>query len=157
MHLLLLLLFLVALSTAQTLSIPSRSGNIQSLGSRIRITGSKDYGNQEFDRGVACPSDPDDTGSNNAVFILENGASLSNVIIGARQIEGVHCLGACTLRNVWFRDICEGELRSRSCLRLVQSFADDDDLLRCDLRSRKRQRPDRRRRRHERPGQNRTA
>jgi hypothetical protein len=34
---------------------------------------------------------------------------LSNVIIGARQLEGVHCEGACTLKNVWFRDVCEGK------------------------------------------------
>lgn len=42
------------------------------------------------------------------MFILEDGASLSNVIIGADALEGVHCEGACTLKNVWFRDVCEG-------------------------------------------------
>ncbi|KAK7728620.1 hypothetical protein SLS57_002509 [Botryosphaeria dothidea] len=70
------------------------------------ISGSKDFGNQEFDRGRACDSD-DDTGSASAVFILKNGASISNVIIGADALEGVHCEGACTLTNVWFRDVCE--------------------------------------------------
>lgn len=56
-------------------------------------------GNKEYDRGQACDTDAD-TGSSNAVFILEDGASLSNVIIGANQLEGVHCKGACTLKNV---------------------------------------------------------
>jgi hypothetical protein len=35
----------------------------------------------------------DETGEKDAMFILENGATLSNVIIGASQAEGVHCKG----------------------------------------------------------------
>lgn len=34
-----------------------------------------------------------ETGEKDAMFILENGATLSNVIIGASQAEGVHCKG----------------------------------------------------------------
>lgn len=113
-------LALATLSAAQTLVIPARNGNIQTLSAPITITGSKDYANQEFDRGVTCPSDPDDTGSKNAVFILNNGATLSNVIIGVKVIEGVHCLGSCTLKNVWFRDICEGEYDSTSFIYIEQ-------------------------------------
>lgn len=37
----------------------------------------------------------------------QNGASLSNVIIGPNQIEGVHCMGACKLTNVWWSAVCE--------------------------------------------------
>uniref|UniRef100_L2G952 Pectate lyase n=1 Tax=Colletotrichum fructicola (strain Nara gc5) TaxID=1213859 RepID=L2G952_COLFN len=97
---------LAGLTAAQTLNIPTRSGSIVSLSAPSVISGSKDMGNKEFDRGRAC--DPDaDTGSDSAVFILENGATLSNVIIGVNQLEGVHCKGACTLKNVWFRDVCE--------------------------------------------------
>jgi hypothetical protein len=70
-------------------------------------------GNREYDRGRPCDSD-EDTGSDSAVFILENGATLSNVIIGKNQLEGIHCKGACTLKNVWFRDVCEGQY-SRPC------------------------------------------
>ncbi|KAF2839138.1 polysaccharide lyase family 3 protein [Patellaria atrata CBS 101060] len=101
-----LTLLLSTLSLAQTLNIPTRSGSIISLSQPSTITGSVDYGNKEFDRGRACNTD-DDTGSESAVFILENGASISNVIIGANQLEGIHCKGACTLTNVWFRDVCE--------------------------------------------------
>jgi pectate lyase len=97
---------LVALSSAQTLKIPTRSGNIISLPSPSVIKGSFDGGNKEYDRGRPCNSD-DDTGSESAVFILENGAKLSNVIIGANALEGVHCKGSCTITNVWFRDVCE--------------------------------------------------
>lgn len=97
----------VSLAAGQTLNIPTRVGSIVSLASPSVISGSKDMGNREYDRGRACDTDAD-TGSDSAVFILENGATLSNVIIGANQLEGVHCKGACTLRNVWFRDVCEG-------------------------------------------------
>jgi len=45
-----------------------------------------------------------------AVFVLENGATLANAIIGKDQIEGVHCLGSCTIKNVWWIDVCEDAL-----------------------------------------------
>ncbi|ORY56999.1 pectate lyase [Pseudomassariella vexata] len=95
-----------ALASAQTLNIPTRSGSIVSLSAPSTISGAKNYSNQEFDRGRACNSD-EDTGSESAVFNLNDGASLSNVIISANALEGVHCKGVCTLTNVWFRDICE--------------------------------------------------
>lgn len=108
LQLITLTVLFAGLSVAQTLNIPTRSGSIVSLASPSVISGSKDFGNKEFDRGQACDSD-EDTGSSNAVFILNDGATLSNVIIGANSLEGVHCKGACTLKNVWFRDVCEGQ------------------------------------------------
>jgi hypothetical protein len=102
---------MATLVASQTLKIPTRIGSIVSLNAPSPISGLKDLGNQEFDRGRACNSD-DDGGSDGAVFILENGATLANVIIGANQLEGIHCKGACTLRNVWFRDVCEGRFPS---------------------------------------------
>jgi len=56
---------------------------------------------------VTCTGD-DEGGDADAVFILQSGATLKNVIIGAKQIEGVHCLGPCTIQNVWWEDVCEG-------------------------------------------------
>ena len=87
-----LLTSLVSFSAAQTLNIPTRSGSIVSLAAPSTISGSVDFGNKEFDRGQPCDSD-EDTGSENAVFVLQDGASLSNVIIGGDALEGVHCLG----------------------------------------------------------------
>ncbi|KAI6716411.1 pectate lyase [Diplocarpon mali] len=95
---------LVLMATAQVLNIPRRTGSIISLSAPMNITGHRDFNNEEYDRGIPCNSD-DDTGSASAVFILAPGASISNVIIGADALEGVHCLGACTLSNVWFRDV----------------------------------------------------
>ncbi|KEY67599.1 hypothetical protein S7711_08272 [Stachybotrys chartarum IBT 7711] len=42
-----------------------------------------------------------------ASFILADGATLSNVIIGKSSGDGVHCKGKCTLNNVWWVDVCE--------------------------------------------------
>ncbi|MEJ3743069.1 pectate lyase [Actinomycetes bacterium KLBMP 9797] len=41
------------------------------------------------------------------IFELADGAVLSNVIIGAPAGDGVHCLGSCTLTNVWWEDVGE--------------------------------------------------
>lgn len=104
---LLFFLTLTALAKAQTLTIPPRSGSIVSLASPERVTGSKDFGNKEYDRGLTCEIDVEVP--NPEVFILEDGASISNVIIGTRIKEGIVCRGKCILTNVWFRNICESK------------------------------------------------
>jgi len=50
-------------------------------------------------------------GSKDAVFRLETGATLKNVILGKDSIEHVHCIGdGCTVENVWWNDVCEDAL-----------------------------------------------
>lgn len=46
-------------------------------------------------------------GSDDAVFILEDGATIRNVVIGANSLEGIHCKGACNIEFAWFEDVCE--------------------------------------------------
>jgi hypothetical protein len=41
------------------------------------------------------------------LFELADGATLENVIIGAPAADGIHCLGSCTLKNVWWEDVGE--------------------------------------------------
>lgn len=102
-------------SGGNSASFPTAVGSVIVLSAPQSVTGSFDGGLKEYDRGQPCNSDAD-TGSANAVFILESGATLSNVIIGADQLEGVHCKGPCTLKNVWFRDVCEGKLNDQALL-----------------------------------------
>ncbi|KAK7419293.1 hypothetical protein QQX98_003445 [Neonectria punicea] len=73
------------------------------------IKGTFDGGMKTYGRGVKCTGQKEG-GDADAVFILENGATLKNVIIGADQIEGVHCKGACTIENVWWKKVCEDAL-----------------------------------------------
>jgi hypothetical protein len=49
-----------------------------------------------YGRGVKCTGQAEG-GDSDAVFILKDGATLSNVIIGEDQIEGIHCEGSCKL------------------------------------------------------------
>ncbi|KAH9863799.1 hypothetical protein J1614_009731 [Plenodomus biglobosus] len=93
----------VALSTAQTLNIPARVGNVQRATSQV-ISANRDFRMAEFDSGVVCNQEAP---KGKPVFIIEDGVTISNLIIGANQIEGIHCRGSCTLRNVWFRNVCE--------------------------------------------------
>ncbi|RLN50655.1 hypothetical protein BBP00_00010017, partial [Phytophthora kernoviae] len=52
-----------------------------------------------------------ESGSSTAVFLVKAGGTLKNVIIGADQMEGVHCDDSdCTIENVWWDDVCEDAL-----------------------------------------------
>ncbi|KAG6916264.1 hypothetical protein DXG01_007608 [Tephrocybe rancida] len=60
-----------------------------------------------YDRGSGACNGQAEGGDSDAVFLLQEGATLSRVTIGANQAEGVHCLGSCTLDHVYFEDVCE--------------------------------------------------
>ncbi|ORY69891.1 pectate lyase-domain-containing protein [Pseudomassariella vexata] len=88
-------------------SLPASSGSsVLDDVKTIAAGESFDGGMVMFDRGVSCTGQ-DEGGDSDAVFQIEEGGSLSNVIIGPNQIEGVHCQGACTLTNVWWSAVCE--------------------------------------------------
>uniref|UniRef100_A0A8H7N766 Pectate lyase n=1 Tax=Bionectria ochroleuca TaxID=29856 RepID=A0A8H7N766_BIOOC len=65
-----------------------------------------DAGWVKYDRGVKCGGQKEG-GEKDTVFVLEDGATLKNVIIGANQGEGIYCKGSCNLEFVWFEDVCE--------------------------------------------------
>ncbi|KAL0931132.1 pectate lyase D 3 [Colletotrichum truncatum] len=88
-------------------NIPAASGtSVLKAAQTVAAGKSFDGGMKMFDRGVSCTGQAEG-GDSDAVFILEKGATLSNVIIGPNQIEGVHCNGGCTLTNVWWSAVCE--------------------------------------------------
>ncbi|KAH6658208.1 pectate lyase, partial [Truncatella angustata] len=88
-------------------SLPASSGSsVLSDVQTIAAGESFDGGMFAFDRGVDCEGQTEG-GDSDAVFQIEEGGSLSNVIIGPNQMEGIHCQGACTLTNVWWSAVCE--------------------------------------------------
>ncbi|RSL88901.1 hypothetical protein CEP51_001510 [Fusarium floridanum] len=93
-------------SAAVTKTLPKSAGST-SFPTAVPVKGSYDGGMKRFERSPSVCQDQTETGEADAMFILENGATLSNVIIGASQAEGVHCKGTCTLNNVWWADVCE--------------------------------------------------
>ncbi|KAK6601814.1 pectate lyase D 3 [Botrytis cinerea] len=88
-------------------SVPASSGtSVLSAVQTIAAGESFDGGMIMYDRGVSCEGQSEG-GDSDAVFQIEAGGSLSNVIIGPNQMEGIHCQGACTLTNVWWSAVCE--------------------------------------------------
>lgn len=66
-----------------------------------------------YERGVKNLGDCTNVegGSDDPCFILKKGATLKNVILGAKSIEHVHCIGdGCTVQNVYWVDVCEDAL-----------------------------------------------
>ncbi|EAU85565.2 pectate lyase C [Coprinopsis cinerea okayama7 len=55
-----------------------------------------------YDRGWGACQEQKEGGQADAVFLLEEGATLRNVVIGPHQMEG-----SCRLENVFFEDVCE--------------------------------------------------
>ncbi|KAH4939390.1 pectate lyase [Parastagonospora nodorum] len=88
--------------------IPASKGNV-ALKAPQTVSGTFDGGMKTYGRGVSCTGQTEG-GDKDAVFIVENGGTLKNAIIGKDQIEGVHCKGACTIENVWWVDVCEDAL-----------------------------------------------
>lgn len=94
-------------SGSMTTTLPASSGTSALSAVKTIAAGETfDGGMVAYDRGVSCTGQEEGDDSD-AVFEIEDGGSLSNVIIGPNQIEGVHCYGACTLTNVWWSAVCE--------------------------------------------------
>ncbi|KAL4934818.1 pectin lyase fold/virulence factor [Aspergillus oleicola] len=106
-----LFLFLVTSHTSKiakryTFPIPKSQGSV-TLDETYEVSGDTfDGGLKTYGRGVDC-SGQSEGGDSNAVFIVKDGGTLKNVIIGSDQIESVHCEGFCTIENVWWEAVCE--------------------------------------------------
>ncbi|KAK8213713.1 putative pectate lyase D [Phyllosticta capitalensis] len=88
--------------------IPDSTGSV-TFDEAYEVDGTYDGEYQTFGRGVDCTGQ-EEGGDSDAVFIVKDGGTLKNAIIGADQIEGVHCEGSCTIENVWWEAVCEDAL-----------------------------------------------
>jgi hypothetical protein len=92
-------------SSSTLVNWPKPTGN-KAVGSPIRVKTS-------FDGGMVRYYGIDDLGTNDqdehqgAIFNLDDGATLSNVILGDPAADGIHCNGSCTLNNVWWERVGE--------------------------------------------------
>ncbi|PNS17044.1 hypothetical protein CAC42_5008 [Sphaceloma murrayae] len=90
-------------------SIPASKGTVN-YSAPQKVSGVFDGGMKTYGRaGVKCDGQSEG-GQADTVFLLSSGATLQNAIIGANQKEGVYCLGSCTIKNVWWTDVCEDAL-----------------------------------------------
>ncbi|MFT3736984.1 MAG: pectate lyase [Rhodocyclaceae bacterium] len=95
-------------SSSNSSGIPPATGTtINSTTVTIPANTTKDYGFMRI--GITPQASDCDAEGQKAVFVLEDGASLKNVIIagGLNGSDGVHCKGNCTLENVHWEDVCE--------------------------------------------------
>ncbi|NYI04474.1 hypothetical protein FHU37_001417 [Allostreptomyces psammosilenae] len=88
----------------------SLSGNVDAGMRRYYGTGALGSGSQDEDQGP--------------LLRLAPGTVLSNVIIGAPAADGIHCEGACTLRNVWWEDVGEDAATFRGSSSSQQMLVD---------------------------------
>ena len=80
---------------------PKSSGTTALAAVKTIAAGEKFDGSMlQWDRSPSTCGGQAEGGDKDAVFILESGATLSNVVIGPNNGEGVHCKGTCTLNNV---------------------------------------------------------
>ncbi|WP_399498035.1 pectate lyase [Streptomyces sp. P17] len=84
---------------------PTPTGN-QAVSSTIEVSGTYDGTLKRFYGSGALGSDGQSE-SQGPLFALADGAVLKNVVLGAPAADGVHCLGSCTLQNVWWEDVGE--------------------------------------------------
>ena len=97
-----------ATNTALQTTFPKSSGtSALAAAQTIAAKATFDGGMKQWDRSTNTCEGQTEGGDKDAVFILEDGATLSNAIIGPNNGEGVHCLGTCTLNNIWWVDVCE--------------------------------------------------
>jgi len=81
---------------------PSSAGSV-SISSTVSVSGTFDGGMKTY----CCIGDGSQSESQDPMFEIANGGTLQNVILGSPAGDGVHCLGTCTIRNVWWNDIGE--------------------------------------------------
>ncbi|GMF65323.1 unnamed protein product [Phytophthora lilii] len=91
---------------------PTSQGNVYYTEPYVVAAGETfDGGLKTYQRSDITCEGQEESGSSTAVFKVEAGGTLKNVIIGADQMEGVHCDDHdCTIENVWWDDVCEDAL-----------------------------------------------
>ncbi|MEU4427365.1 pectate lyase [Actinoplanes sp. NPDC024001] len=90
---------------ASAASFPSATGSVKLTASKP-VSGTLDGGLKRYYGSGALGSESQDEGQD-PLFVLADGATLKNVIIGSPAADGVHCLGTCTIANVWWENVGE--------------------------------------------------
>ncbi|EEY52957.1 polysaccharide lyase, putative [Phytophthora infestans T30-4] len=106
---------LLAVATSASLpngSWPASKGTVQYSKAYVVKAGEVFDGKMKtFERSDVSCEGQSESGADTAVFNVETGGHLKNVIIGKNQMEGVHCdKHDCIIENVWWDDVCEDAL-----------------------------------------------
>ncbi|CAD5225538.1 unnamed protein product [Bursaphelenchus okinawaensis] len=96
---------LLTVASAAFSSWPNPSGST-SIPSTITVKAGETY-DGESARFISGWGGGDQEEGQNPLFNLEDGATIKNLVIGAPAADGIHCLGSCTIENVWWEDVGE--------------------------------------------------
>ncbi|MGW4825640.1 pectate lyase [Streptomyces sp. NPDC004227] len=91
--------------SASAATWPSANGS-QAVSATISVSGTKDYGMTRLYGSGALGTGGQEE-NQKPILELAAGAVVKNVIIGSPAADGIHCLGSCTLQNVWWEDVGE--------------------------------------------------
>jgi hypothetical protein len=97
---------MVAAVAGTRLAAAADTAATETVTATIEVTGTFDGQGGRFVAGGELGDGGQDEGQD-AMFELADGATLTNVTLGAPAADGVHCLGGCTLRNVNWEDVGE--------------------------------------------------
>ncbi len=93
---------------------PTPTGTPVSISSTKAVSGTYDGkmalhdGSGSGDFGIDCnAAGTKNQGTTKPLFELDDGATIQNVIIDHHAADGIHCKGTCTIKNVWFRYVCD--------------------------------------------------
>jgi hypothetical protein len=97
-----------SVTVSPTCSIPTWPS---AKGSTVTISGTKSVttydGGGALHEGNLNDCSIGDQDSSTPIIEVANGGSVKNVIFGKNIGDGIHCLGSCTIDNVWFQYICD--------------------------------------------------
>jgi hypothetical protein len=79
------------------------SAGTATISGTVSVSGTFDGGMKTY----CCIGDGSQSESQDPMFEIANGGTLQNVILGSPAGDGVHCLGTCIIKNVWWNDIGE--------------------------------------------------
>jgi hypothetical protein len=83
-------------------TFPTATGSVKQTSTKA-ISGTFDGGLKRF-YGIGDGSQDE---SQDPMFTVADGGTIKNVIIGVPAGDGIHCLGTCTIQNVWWEDVGE--------------------------------------------------
>lgn len=89
-------------TSASTTDWPDATADVE-VEETIEVDGTFDGELQRY----AGVSDGDQEEGQDPIFEIADGGTIKNVIIGAPGADGIHCLGSCTIENVWWEDVGE--------------------------------------------------
>jgi pectate lyase len=92
-------------SLAQKLAWPSAKGSPVTISGTKKVT---DYdGGGALHEGTLEDCSSGDQSSTDPIIEVADGGSVKNVIFGKEIGDGIHCVGSCTIDNVWYPAICD--------------------------------------------------